>query len=250
MRQFMVIAVVGLLLAGCASESEKPERDEPKTASSAVATEAVESPAEETEAVDTSDPVMVDEIDCAGEFYSTVEEAWAEKQEDCDATLSGTETSDTEAKALQVAYSGEGDLDSLGVLYGICAQSGSGSWSYLEQAGSEEQLSEVRGALLLCPDHPDKNKVAKLVGRASTRNKLEADGRVFGDGVYRVGSEVKPGTYYTTDVDGCYWERTDATGEVIDNNFVPAAKRVQVTIMATDHSFHSESCGRWQPIKA
>ncbi|MEU4033507.1 hypothetical protein [Streptomyces collinus] len=248
MKRILIVAAVGLLLAGCSSESAKPKHTDSNKPSSAVVTKAVASPTEETVAADSSDPVTVDEIDCSGHFYSTVEEAWADEQEDCDATLSGTEQSDTEAKALQVAYGDEGDLDSLGVLYGICAQSGSSSWSYLEQAGSKEQLAEVRGALLLCPDHPDKNKVKKLVGSASNRNKLEDEGRVFDDGVYRVGSEVRPGTYYTTDVEGCYWERTDANGSTIDNNFVSAAKRVQVTIRASDYSFHSESCGRWQPV--
>ncbi|MEV5874353.1 hypothetical protein AB0L75_09025 [Streptomyces sp. NPDC052101] len=247
MKKIMIVAAVSLLLAGCSSTSEKTPHTGSKKASSAVATNAVESPTEDTETADASDPIALDEIDCSGEYYSTVEDAWADEQDLCDATLSGTEMSKREEKALQVAYGDEGDLDSLATLYGICAQSGSDSWSYLQQAGSKEQLAEVRGALLLCPDHPDKSKVEKLVGSAANRNKLEDEGRVFGDGVYRVGSEIKPGTYYVTDVEGCYWERTDGNGETIDNNFVTAAKRVQVTIHANDYSFDSEGCGRWQP---
>ncbi|MFH9943714.1 hypothetical protein ACH4OT_30905 [Streptomyces murinus] len=249
MKKSVVVTAMGLLLvAGCSSASGKSQPVDSKKASSAIATEAVESPTKTTEAVDTSDPVTVGEIDCAGDHYSTVQEAWADKQDQCDAILSGTEMGDTETKALQVAYGGEGDFDSLATLYGICAQSGSGSWAYLQQAGSKEQLAEVRGALLLCPGHPDKGKIEKLVGSASKRNKLEEEGRVFGDGTYRVGSDIKPGTYYTNDVEGCYWERIDANGETIDNNFVSAAKRVQVTIRTGDYSFNSESCGRWQPV--
>ncbi|MEU0925776.1 hypothetical protein [Streptomyces malaysiensis] len=247
MKKIMVVAAVSLLLAGCSSTSEKIPHADSKKASSAVATKAVESPAEDAETVDASDPVAIDEIDCSGEYYYTVKDAWVDEQDLCDATLSGTEMSDREMKALQVAYGDEGDLDSLATLYGICAQSGSGSWSYLRQAGSKEQLAEVQGALLLCPDHPDKSKVEKLVGSAANRNKLEDEGRVFGDGVYRVDSEIKPGTYYVTEVEACYWERTDANGETIENNFVTAAKRVQVTILAGDYSFDSEGCGRWQP---
>ncbi|MEV0910266.1 hypothetical protein [Streptomyces hokutonensis] len=247
MKKITLVVAVGLLVAGCSSASEETRHADSKKAASTVVTEGAESPAEETDVVDAADPVVVDEIDCSGEYYSTVQEAWVEEQDLCDATLSGTEMSDRETKALQVAYGEEGDLDSLATLYGICAQSGSESWSYLQQAGSKEQLAEVRGALLLCPDHPDTNKVEKLVGSAATRNKLEDEGRVFSDGVYRVGSGIKPGTYYVTDVEGCYWERTDANGETIDNNFVTAAKRVQVTILGSDYSFNSESCGQWQP---
>jgi uncharacterized protein YceK len=247
MKKITLVLAVSLLLAGCSGASEGTQHAGSKKATSTVATEATESPTEETEVVAAPDPIVVDEIDCSGEYYSTVEEAWAEEQDLCDATLSGTEMNDTEAMALKVAY-GDGDVGSLATLYGICAQSGSESWSYLQQAGSKEQLAEVRGALLLCPDHPDKNKVEKLVGGAATRNKLEDEGRVFSDGVYRVGSDIKPGTYYVTDVEGCYWERTDANGETIDNNFVTAAKRVQVTILGSDYSFNSESCGRWQPV--
>ncbi|MFF0289677.1 hypothetical protein [Streptomyces sp. NPDC005262] len=248
MKKIMLVVAVGLLVAGCSGAPEETQHSDSKKTASTVATEAAESPSEEKEVVDAPDPVAVDEIDCSGEYYSTVEEAWAEEQDLCDATLSGTEMSDTETKSLQVAYGDEGDLDSLAILYGICAQSGSESWSYLQQAGSKDQLAEVRGALLLCPDHPDKKKVEKLVGGAAKRNKLEDEGRVFSDGVYRVGSDIKPGTYYVTDVDGCYWERTDANGETIDNNFVTAAKRVQVTILGSDYSFNSESCGQWQPV--
>ncbi|WP_053710044.1 hypothetical protein [Streptomyces sp. NRRL B-3648] len=245
MKKIMLAVAVSLLVAGCSSASGKTQSAESKKATSTVA---VESPTEQTEGADAPDPVIIDEIDCSGEYYSTAEEAWAAEQDVCDATLSGTEMSDTEIKAVQVAYGDEESLDSLAVLYGICAQSGSESWSYLQQAGSKEQLAEVRGALLLCPDHPDKSKVEKLVGSAANRNKLEGEGRVFGNGVYRVGSGIQPGAYYVLDVEGCYWERTDANGETIDNNFISEAKRVQVTIRASDYSFNSESCGQWQPV--
>jgi hypothetical protein len=57
------------------------------------------------------------------------------------------------------------------------------------------------------------------------------------------GESVRPGTYVAYDVDGCYWERLDAAGEIIDNNFVNAAPQVQVTIRGSDFAFNSERCG-------
>lgn len=59
-------------------------------------------------------------------------------------------------------------------------------------------------------------------------------------------SEVAvPGTYVTHDVEGCYWERLDNAGNIIENNFINAAPRVEVTIAASDFAFNSEGCGRW-----
>ncbi len=65
-------------------------------------------------------------------------------------------------------------------------------------------------------------------------------------GTYRVGNEtgyVAPGTYAATDVDGCYWERLDAAGEIIDNNFVNAAPRVEFTVRASDYAINIQGCG-------
>src|SRR5207302_7260426 len=61
----------------------------------------------------------------------------------------------------------------------------------------------------------------------------------FPDGTYRVGSDIAPGTYQTTTVRDCYWERTDASGHAIANDFVPGAPQVRVTISASDTGFHS-----------
>ena len=70
---------------------------------------------------------------------------------------------------------------------------------------------------------------------------------MFG-GSMRVGTadgEAAPGTWTTYAVRDCYWERLDATGSIIANNFVMAAPQVQVTISASDFAFNSRGCGRW-----
>ncbi|MFJ9743117.1 hypothetical protein [Streptomyces sp. NPDC101166] len=252
MKKVVAAAALSVVLAvGCSNSA-----DDTEDAKSAAERNAV-SPTSEPEVVDAApdpvagpDPITLDEIDCSGLTYATVEEAWTAGADQCEATLSGTEMSESEAKAVTTAYGAptEGDVEKLAVLYGMCAQSGPSAFGYLESAGSPEQLAEVRGALLVCPSHPDKSKLRALVGGAERKNKLESEGRVFGDGVYRVGNEVKPGTYYSTDVEGCYWERTDASGEIIDNSYVIGAKRIQVTIRAGDHSFNSTNCGEWQPV--
>ena len=72
----------------------------------------------------------------------------------------------------------------------------------------------------------------------------------FGDGTYKVGVDIIPGTYQTADqaVQNCYWERTDANGATIDNGFVPGSPQVRVTIRAFDFGFHSKGCVQWQKV--
>ncbi|MGW1769233.1 hypothetical protein ACWCQL_34945 [Streptomyces sp. NPDC002073] len=192
---------------------------------------------------------MAPAIRCAASYYSDFREAWALEHDRCQATLAGQVPGEAEERALQAAYGSGYRLDSLAVLYAMCAQNGPNGWDYLGTAGSPEQVAEVEGALLLCPDHPQKDRVAELLGQAAEKNKLRSDGKIFGAGVFLVGTEVKAGTYYTTDVKNCYWERTDAAGQIIDNYFTNAARRVQVTIRTNDYSFTSERCGEWQPLR-
>ncbi|MGW5240689.1 hypothetical protein ACWEOW_17305 [Monashia sp. NPDC004114] len=77
----------------------------------------------------------------------------------------------------------------------------------------------------------------------------QSNGTRFGAGTFLVGKEIKPGTYFVTDVDGCYWERQNRNGETIDNDFINQARRVQVRIRSTDYAFSSERCGEWARVK-
>ncbi|MBY8344855.1 hypothetical protein LXH13_24170 [Streptomyces spinosirectus] len=73
-----------------------------------------------------------------------------------------------------------------------------------------------------------------------------------GDGDFRVGSDIKPGTYRTTgNSDGmCYWERAkDAKGEmnsIIANDNVSGTS--YVTVKATDRYFKSNGCKDWEAV--
>lgn len=190
------------------------------------------------------------EIECydSDTTFDSPSEAWPGEYDGCEGEVYGDEADSKQEKAVAIAYGDEGDIYDLGVLYSICAQNGPDSFQYLEQAGSPEQIAEVRGAMLLCPDHPQIDRIDKLLGGAEKDNKLEADGRIFGSGTFKVGDDIKAGTYFTTDVEGCYWERTDRNGNIIDNYFSAGAARVQVTIRSSDYSFNSDSCGEWRPV--
>ncbi|GIJ27406.1 hypothetical protein Vqi01_25680 [Micromonospora qiuiae] len=141
------------------------------------------------------------------------------------------------------------DEEDISTLYRICAEVDPDD-VYAEPgfSASESQISEINGALTLCPKHPYAKKWRGAAKRGQHDIELEAQGRLFGSGTFRVGKEIKPGTYVTHDVDGCYWERQNRSGNIIDNYFTNRARRVQVTIRSSDYAFSSQRCGEWRPV--
>ncbi|WBC08379.1 hypothetical protein [Micromonospora sp. WMMA1947] len=174
-------------------------------------------------------------------------EAWAVKPVSCDAGQEIRPVSPVEMAAYKT--SGYDDSD-IAVLYQMCAEvDAEDVYAEAGFAASSEQVPEINAALTLCPAHPYARKWRAAVRQGRADAQLAAQGRLFEDGTYRVGKEIKPGTYVTTDVDGCYWERQDRSGNTIDNYFTNGARRVQVTIRSSDYAFHSESCGKWRPAR-
>jgi hypothetical protein len=112
---------------------------------------------------------------------------------------------------------------------------------------SEEQIPEAQAALMLCPKQPHAAKWRQAIARGMVDVNLDRNHQLFGDGVFLVGKEVKAGTYVTTDVSDCYWERQNRNGGIIAKDFVTAARRVQVTIRSSDYAFHSDGCGPSRP---
>jgi hypothetical protein len=73
------------------------------------------------------------------------------------------------------------------------------------------------------------------------------------DDTYDIGSapgQIPAGTYRTTgDISDCYWERTAANGDIIDNGLTTAARSITVRIQASDSTFTSKDCGIWSPVR-
>lgn len=175
-------------------------------------------------------------------------DVWSSDYTSCTATRSADPLTAIEKAA---AKAGKPSGDSLTDLYGLCgANDPDDVYAEADFVMSGEQIPEALGALLLCPNHPHAAAWRKSIARGSKQYALEKSGRSFGAGVYRVGKEIKPGTYVVTgDIEDCYWERQNRNGGIIANDFIDAAKRVQVTIRAGDYSFNSTGCGQWEPAK-
>ncbi|MCW3817888.1 hypothetical protein ONA91_25900 [Micromonospora sp. DR5-3] len=174
-------------------------------------------------------------------------EVWAVKPTSCDLIGSLNIVTAIEQQAYKVSKYDEQDISTL---YEMCAEVDPDD-VYAEAgfAASSEQIPEINAALILCPKHPYAKKWRQAVQRGQADADLEAQGRLFGSGTYRVGKEIKPGTYVTHDVEGCYWERQNSSGNIIDNYFTNGARRVQVTIRSSDYAFNSENCGEWRPAR-
>lgn len=96
----------------------------------------------------------------------------------------------------------------------------------------------------------DGKKTAK--GKDAGAKATQKKAAFAGDGEYRVGKDIKPGTYRTTgNSDGmCYWERAkDAKGEmdsILANDNVTGAS--YVTVKPTDKIFKSNGCKDWEAV--
>ncbi|MFD9593038.1 hypothetical protein ACFWA9_09810 [Kitasatospora sp. NPDC059973] len=98
----------------------------------------------------------------------------------------------------------------------------------------------ISGVPMLCP------KWTEIIKQATEGN-FE---RSYGNGDYEVGKEIKPGKYRTSgDLKNCYWARLTISGEIIDNNFAPAAREITVTIQKGDGLFTTKGCGAWKAVK-
>jgi hypothetical protein len=140
------------------------------------------------------------------------------------------------------------DASRLGILDSICASLGFDSYASLPTYSSA-QIPEMSAVIAHCPDHPRVPDIQARLAASRAEQAAVAAGTQFEAGVKRVGTDIQPGTYVSEgNLDGCYWERQDRAGSTIDNDFLNAALRVEVTIQSSDYAFNSSSCGTWKKI--
>jgi len=177
---------------------------------------------------------MDQRVDCKGRW------GWAHR----DGAHTHHDYTDSELEALETA---DYEDRSLPLLYGRCAESHLGDTEG-KYPWTASQINEVRGALALCPDHPERDIIEERMAEPEQAEAQRDQGERFGNGTYRVGEDIQPGTYVVEvgeAFDGCYWQRLDASGNTIDNNFISSGFRAEVTIAASDHSFNTKRCGEW-----
>lgn len=129
--------------------------------------------------------------------------------------------------------------------YSLCAQT---AGHYFSGNVSSGQAKEIAAALTLCPDHP---KRAEMEASAAAGISLETDranGKLVYSGKYLVGKTAMPGTWQSQGekVEDCYWEISDAQGNIMSNNFINIAPQFTIYVPATASGFTVQGCGfRW-----
>ncbi|AOW91997.1 hypothetical protein BFN03_02920 [Rhodococcus sp. WMMA185] len=133
-----------------------------------------------------------------------------------------------------------GDLDpyDFATSYGVLAQTGIGP-------------RIITMVPILCPDQ---QPILDQAMAGEVRQTTFSGGkRLIGNGLEKTpwGSYyLAPGTYRTEGpARDCYWERSDANGNIIDNNSVSVPPSVTVTIAPTDGEFTSRGCGTWRLVE-
>lgn len=87
----------------------------------------------------------------------------------------------------------------------------------------------------------------QVKGKKVWRKASSAKQSGFGDGTYRVGSDMPAGLYSTPGTSTCYWERlSDFSGSLnsIIANSIGGGREI-VELSATDVGFKSSRCGTW-----
>lgn len=70
---------------------------------------------------------------------------------------------------------------------------------------------------------------------------------ISANGIWLVGTDIKPGTYRATGHGGCYWARlSNLSGSGIIANGLGANQIV--TISASDKAFETQDCGDWTRV--
>lgn len=173
---------------------------------------------------------------------------WAECVDHCEVERPvGVPLTSLERRAVTVAgYRDDADVE---FLYGVCAEADPGGlYASADFEATPGQVAEIRGALVLCPEHPLAGRLRATAERGERDAELAGAGRLFGPGVFLVGAEIAPGTYTATgDIQNCYWERRGPGGAVLERYFSVTDDRVVVMIQDTDYAFVSQNCGRWRP---
>ncbi|MDQ0733782.1 hypothetical protein [Arthrobacter agilis] len=272
MRKPFLLAIIAVLaLSGCASEGESsagsiPDTEKTVTASAEPTETSTPTPTRTpipsptpspTPTMETAELVYSCYKDRPQVFYD-FHEVWAANEDvgRCEverfpAPEEG-ELTTIEQKALTTAYGDEAEPTSIETLYGMCATT---SGYPIDAVGTGPQARETSGAVLLCPDHPKIDAIKAGITKGMAQDGIEAamaedrkNGKLLASGSYLIGTEAVPGTWQSQGekVTDCYWEVSDAQGNILANNFINVAPPFTISVPADAAGLTIEGCAfRW-----
>ncbi|MEO9246823.1 hypothetical protein ABDK96_03925 [Citricoccus nitrophenolicus] len=268
------LASSALVLSACANDTSDPQDTGPRTASqdASPSSSSTATPSSPTPTPTPTPASLLEQIEfsCSVDdeggrlTFTTLEEAWEYSGaiDMCEASYGNgyvpyaipkSDLSVLEWKAVQTSYPDDPDPDNAATLYGICATNT--GYGLDDELLTASQAQEIAGVAVICPDHPHIDQIQSNGAAAEDLRKeeesLESDresGRFVEPGNYLVGDEIPPGTWRVQGekVTDCYWEISDANGEIIANNFVSTSAPFNVKIPSHASGFTVEGCSfRW-----
>lgn len=169
-----------------------------------------------------------EEVASAGDLDAEIEAAVAEVEEERDALAAEL----AEVESERAGFAGE--------LEGVTAERD-------DIAGDIDDARAERDEAL---ERVEAIEAENEEARAAAEAEAEAaePSASFGNGTWRVGEDIDPGTYRTDGGSGCYWERLSGFsgefGDIISNDFLSGPSTV--TIQEGDAGFASQGCGTWE----
>lgn len=196
------------------------------------------------------------QITCYGKKFDdetnveSIEAAWNAEPpyRFCKVTVSGGELSPADLAAVTAVAGKEASQLSqqeqyryIGYILGFCATTNADSFREATDTGTPKA---GLAAMDLCPGHPFREE---FIAAFEELKIYQANFvRPISSGTYRIGKKVKPGTYVSSgNNDACYWELTDAQGNIIDNHISNGPRQV-VTIPETAYAFYTNGCELWK----
>ena len=148
--------------------------------------------------------------------------------------------------ARQAGYS-DSDAESLYHVYQYCGSNDPDDF-YASPGTSgyaPAHVMELKAWMTLCPNHPQAAVWRAGIEAVAKSIAAEKAGTRVYDGTYLVPSEMQRGTFVAMDVKDCYWETRGASGQILANNFILAAPRVEAKVSTSAVVFTSRGCGQW-----
>ncbi|MCC3299299.1 hypothetical protein [Arthrobacter caoxuetaonis] len=156
--------------------------------------------------------------------------------------------SDVEKEAMEITFGPGYDPENLRYLYGVCANT---EGIYVDYVRSGGQAKYLMGAYKLCPDHPKAAAIEatiasgqQMIAEEEANENAVAEVRQFGPGKYLIGVDLQPGVWQSVGekVTDCYWEISDAQGNIIENNFISVAPQFSITVPEWAAGFTISGC--------
>jgi hypothetical protein len=137
--------------------------------------------------------------------------------------------------------------------YAECAEHDD-PWDLNKWPLNSGQAEDAKTMLMLCPNHPNAAAIRKRMAAAGVQAEEVKNGEAISDGIWRVGRDVKPGTYTVkTDPEGleCEWGRFDSKDDLLSGGSASGSKSktITATIDSSDYEFATHNCGVWYLVK-